>query len=67
MTKRRTMMSSVAVAALALGVAGQTPLMATNDAGGITLAADDSVQADPVVVVAKARAGYGETPGTMSG
>jgi hypothetical protein len=34
MTKRRTMMSSVAVAALALGVAGQTPLMATKDAGG---------------------------------
>jgi hypothetical protein len=42
MTHRRTMMLSVAVAALSLGVAGQMPLMATKDAGGITLAADDS-------------------------
>jgi hypothetical protein len=45
MTQRRTTMLSVAVAALALGVAGQTPQMATSDplfAGDITLAADDT-------------------------
>ncbi len=45
MSQRRTTMLSVAVAALALGVAGQTPQMTTKDAlfaGNITLAADDT-------------------------
>jgi hypothetical protein len=63
MTKRRTMMLSVAVAALALGVAGQTPLMATKAAGGITLAADDS----PTAAGSQESAKMGKEEGTHTG
>ena len=66
MTQRRTMVLSVTLAALALGVAGQTPQMATKDplfAGDITLAADDT----PTAAGSQESAKMGNEEGTHTG
>jgi hypothetical protein len=66
MTQRPTMMLSVTLTALALGVAGQTPQMATKDplsAGDITLAADDT----PTAAGPQDSAKMGKDEGTHTG
>ena len=63
MTNRPTMMLSLAVGALALGVAGQAPQTTTKDPGGITLAADES----PTTAGSQASAKMGKEEGTHTG